>query len=487
MNKLGLVIGMLIAVIGLTGVSWAAELKTDGWLGTKTAYSQRTSLGQLYPREDVQGSKYTHMRGRLLFNFITAPGVGLVWHNEIDFDFGSGAYGQNNGNPAAPGGVNRGFGGGLGADTVNLETKQLYMYFKVPEIPLKANIGVNWITDDFDWVILGDDAAGFTVNYGESFDIRLGAYRFWEENITSINDNVDFYMLSGSKKIGKSKIGLAGYYLWDRGSNGDGVLNTSGPSGKNGFASLAQNAATGFRSLIPTGTDYELKSYFAGIFGETMLPGAINLSAWGVYNFGEVDVQGGSDIDINGFAVNARLSKKINNVNLTMNGIYISGADKDDDQEFGFTNAGLYSLAGNFYYKSGMMILMPDGDDWNYSSALVYGISNIFEDRFLGVTGAFLNADFPIAGKLTGKVGVGTIFSAEERVVNSEKYMGSEINAKLYYQLAPKMTVALKGGYAFIGDFYKVSAAQAAASIKGVAANNPDDVLYTYLEFKVSL
>jgi hypothetical protein len=483
MKKFGLGIVLGICIMGFTAASLAAELKTDGWLGTKTVYSQRTALGQIYPREDQVGNDYVHLRGRLRLDFSSAPDVGVVWHNEFDFDFGRGAYGSDN---ATGNAVNRGFGGGLGADTTNVETKQLYLYYKVPEIPLKGTVGVNWSVDDFDWVILGNDTAGFTFNYGKDIDLRLGLYRFWEENIAEINDNVEFFTLSGSKKVGKSKIGLAGYYLWDRGSDGNGVLNTAGASGRNGFASLAQNAATGFRELIPNGTDYELKSYFAGIFGETMLPGDFSLSAWGVYNFGDVDVQGGDSIDINGFAVDARLSKKVINVKFTLEGLYISGADDDDDEEFGFTTSGLYSAGSNFFYKHGMMILLPDGDDWNYSSALVYNVSNIFEDRFLGVTGAFLNAEFPLTNKLSGKLGLGTIFSAEKRVVNNERYMATEIHGKLYYQLAPKMTVALKGAYAFTGDFYEVSAAEAAASPKGVAPNeDPDDIAYTYLEVKV--
>jgi hypothetical protein len=476
MKKLGLGIVLWICIMGLTVASWAAELKVDGWAGTKTAYSQRAPLGQIYPTEEVLGSKYTHMRGRLRFDFSAVPDVGVVWHNELDFDFGRGAF-QASG---------RNVGGGLGADSTNLETKQLYMYYKVPDIPLKGTIGVNWTTDDFDWVVLGNDTAGFSFDYGEDINLRLGLYRFWTRDIFTTNDNVDFYMLSGSKQVGKSKIGLAGYYLLDRGANGDGALNQAGPSSINGFASLSQNAATGFRELIPLGTDYKLKSYFVGIFGETMLPGDISLSAWGVYNFGDVDLQTGNSIDIKGFALDARLSKQIRDIKFTLEGLYVSGADEDNDQKFGFTNSGLYSAGSNFFHRHGMMILLPDGDDWNYSSALAYNVSNIFEDRFLGVAGAFLNAEFPLPHKFSGKVGLGTLLSARKRVVNDERYMGSEIHAKLYYPLAPRMTVALKGGYAFTGDFYKVSAAQAAASPKGVAANeNPDDIFYTYLEFRV--
>jgi len=454
----------------------ATEIKASGWVGTKTAVSQRTNLGQIYPKQDMDTSQYTHMRGRLQFELIPSEVAGAVWHNEIDYNFGGQAYQTG-----------RGLGGGLGSDTTNLETKQLYLYFKAPSLNLKATAGINWITDDFDWIVIGNDAAGFQVDYANAgTKAKLGAYRFWESTTTAATNKVDFYMLSGSKQLSpNAKIGVAGYYLTDgSGTDGKGLLSL-GPDVKNGFASLSNNSATGNKGIMAETDKYDLKSYFAGVFGDVVI-GPAKLEAWGVYNFGNVDVKGRDSIDIKGFAADVRASGKVKGVGLSLDALYVSGSTQDTNREFGFTNSGLYSAASNFNFRQGMMILLPDGNDWNYSSAYAYNVSNIYEDRFLGVTGLFGNVRFPLPGNFSGKVGLGTMYSAEKRAVNGNSYMGTEVNGTLSYAINRYASISLNSAYAFTGDFYKVSAAQAASSKKGVKANtDPDNVSYTTLVLKV--
>lgn len=471
---------LVIASMGLflfASIGSATEIKASGWVGTKTAVSQRTNLGTIYPKQDMDTSQYTHMRGRLQFELIPSEVAGAVWHNEIDYNFGGQAYQTG-----------RGLGGGLGSDTTNLETKQLYLYFKVPSLNLKATAGINWITDDFDWVVIGNDAAGFQFDYANAgTKAKFGAYRFWESTITTVTNKVDFYMLSGSQQLSPtSKIGAAGYYLKDgTGADGNGLLS-QGVSAANGYASLSNNAATGNKGLMAATDKYDLNSYFAGIFGDVAI-GPAKLEAWGVYNFGKVDVKGKDSIDIKGFAADVRASGKVKGVALSLDGLYVSGSKKDADKEFGFTNSGLYSAASNFNFKQGMMILLPDGNDWNYSSAYAYNVSNIYEDRFLGVTGLFGNVKFPLPGNFSGKVGLGTMYSAEKREVNGNNHMGTEVNGTLRYDVNKNASISLNTAYAFTGDFYKVSAAQAAASTKGVKVNtDPDNVSYTTLVFQVN-
>ncbi len=473
---------LVMASLGLflfATVASATEIKASGYVGTKTHLSstKTTGTGQFYPTKDLATSNFTESRGRLQFELIASEVAGAVWHNEIDYNFGGQAYQTG-----------RNLGGGLGSDNTNLETKQLYLYFKVPSLNLKATAGVNWITDDFDWVVIGNDAAGFQFDYATSATrAKLGAYRFWEPNIRAVTNNVDLYMLSGSQQLSPAaKIGVAGYWLKDgTGADGNGMLS-QGVAVANGYANLSYNAATGNKALIPLGTKYDLNSYFAGVFGDVVI-GQAKLEAWGVYNFGKVDVKGGDSIDIKGFAADVRASAKVGPVAISLDTLYVSGSDKNADKEFGFTNSGLYSVASNFNYKQGMMILLNDANDWSYSSAFAYNVSNIYEDRFLGVTGLFGNVRFPLPGNFSGKVGLGTMYSAAKREVNGNNHMGTEVNATLSYAVNKNTSISLNSAYAFTGDFYKVSAAQAAASAKGVKTNtDPDNVSYTTLVFQVN-
>ncbi len=472
---------LVFASLGLflfATIASAADIKASGWVGTKTHLSNRPNAGQIYPTKDMDNYQFTEMRGRVQFELIPSEVAGAVWHNEIDYNFGGAAYQTG-----------RGLGGGLGSDTTNLETKQLYLYFKAPSLNLKTTVGINWVTDDFDWIVIGNDAAGFQFDYAAAgTKAKLGAYRFWQPNIKAVTNNVDLYMLSGSQQLSPAaKIGVAGYWLKDgTGAEGNGLLSQGLGSTANGLANLSYNAATGNKALIPLGTKYDLNSYFTGIFGDVAV-GPVKLEAWGVYNFGKVDQTGKDSIDIKGFATDVRASAKAGPVALSLDYLYVSGSDKNADKEFGFTNSGLYSVASNFNYKQGMMILLPDGNDWNKSSAFAYNASNIYEDRFLGVTGLFGNVRFPLPGNFSGKIGVGMMYSAEKREVNGNSLMGTEVNGTWSYAVNKNASINLNAAYAFTGDFYKVSAAQAAASTKGVKANtDPDNVSYTTLVFQVN-
>ncbi len=474
---------LVIASLGLflfATIASATVIKASGWVGTKTtvAGSNRFApLGQLYPQKGMATYEFTEVRGRLRFELIPSEVAGVVWHNEIDYNFGGQAYQTG-----------RGLGGGLSSDTTNLETKQLYLYFKVPSLNLKATVGIDWITDDFDWVVIGNDAAGFQFDYATAgTKAKFGAYRFWDPNIKGVTDSVDFFMLSGSKQLSPtSRIGAAGYWLKDgSGADGSGLLSQQVVAA-NAFANLGFNAATGNKALIPAGIKYDLNSYFAGIFGDVTI-GPVKFDAWGVYNFGKVDQPGRDSIDIRGFAADVRASVKTKAAALSLDALYVSGSTKDADKEFGFTNSALYSVVSNFNFRQGMMILLPDGDDYSYSSAYASNVSNIYEDRFLGVTGLFGNARFPLPGNFSGKIGLGTMYSAEKRAVNGNSYMGTEVNGTLRYAINPHTSISLNTAYAFTGDFYKVSAAQALASTKGVKANtDPDNVSYTTLVFRVN-
>jgi hypothetical protein len=71
--------------------------------------------------------------------------------------------------------------------------------------------------------------------------------------------------------------------------------------------------------------------------------------------------------------------------------------------------------------------------------------------------------------------------SAESRVVNGNNNMATEINAGLHYNMMPGLSFGIIGAYASVGDFYDVSAEEAAdynadAPGEDVSAHDPDDM-----------
>jgi hypothetical protein len=264
---------------------------------------------------------------------------------------------------------------------------------------------------------------------------------------------------------------------------------------------LTYNAATGFSPIIPRGTRYHLDAYYLGLFG-TAPVGPVTLKGWGLYNFGTVDNktpgQDGS-ADINAFAVDLTASATVQNISISGEFIYVSGDDRQaGDGDFGLITANQYQLAGCFYYKHGMMILLPDGDDINNSMAFVYDVANIYESTYLGIMGFFGNVTAPIAKNFTGKLGAGYLMSANDRIVNGKNQMGTELNASLTYTLAAGTTVALNGAYAWTGDFYDISQGDADAYNDAITAGDisggtirpnvdPDNVYYAAISFRVAM
>ena len=119
-------------------------------------------------------------------------------------------------------------------------------------------------------------------------------------------------------------------------------------------------------------------------------------------------------------------------------------------------------ITGNTYgspvgvYVSGRsLLLFPDAQVVNRYYSLVHDIAN----QGLGVTGLFANVSRDlIPNKLTAKLGAATAF-ANESPAGGGKYMGTEVNAELTYDLKVFLTLGLHAAYVGLGDFYDAPSA----------------------------
>jgi hypothetical protein len=141
----------LIAVFALVMPASAAEMKINGIWNAK-AWARDNYDGD----DDTDDStQYVTQRMRMYFNAIASENLKLVYKNEIDMEWGDGAAG-----------VGRNTGGGLGGDQINLETKNVYLEFMVPDTPVKATLGLQGITLHKGWFISDDiGAARFDMNF----------------------------------------------------------------------------------------------------------------------------------------------------------------------------------------------------------------------------------------------------------------------------------------------------------------------------------
>jgi hypothetical protein len=112
-------------------------------------------------------TSYVTQRFRSYWHFIASENLKLVYKNEIDIEWGDNdeVVEDTNGNKHTRA-AGRNSGGGLGGDRVNMETKNIYLEFMVPDTPVKATLGLQGITLHKGWFHSDDfSAARFDMNF----------------------------------------------------------------------------------------------------------------------------------------------------------------------------------------------------------------------------------------------------------------------------------------------------------------------------------
>lgn len=436
----------------------AADTNLSGFIRAKGYVSNFENYGAGYigPAVDTSTNSYVEQRARLMF---TAAGENVkgVAFFEIDQAFGDSAY--TNG---------RNLGGGLEADTVNLETKNVYVWFKVPNTSLDLTVGVFGLSDSYAGTLLGvADVAGIAANFKyDPVAFRLAWTKFWE-NATNKADDVDFYMAEAKfSPVKDVKLGLNFYFLNDMGGGVKGPTSSTGPAadfggrGAAGTVNPAEfSAVTGLRKV---------RVYIPGVDVAFKL-GPVDLSAFAFYQTGKAEGSGATDVDIKGFAADARGDVNVGPGKAFLELLYVSGDDNKSDTDYkSILTASNYNLAGSFYYRTDTAILLPNIDDINSSKALSYDVAN-------GGAGLFHVAagySQKLMDKLTGKVGVAYSAAAKKRARDQgsvynfakEKAMATEVNANVNYNITKGLDFGLYGAYAWLGSAYDTNAAGTAAA-----------------------
>jgi hypothetical protein len=166
----------LIGVLVLIAPTYAAEMKINGIERLK-AVSYNNMDGS--DDEDDQNN-FIHQRLRFYFTSVASENLKMVYKNEIDFNWGD----------ASGSAATRGSGGGLGADGVNLETKNVYLEMMIPDTPVKATLGLQGIALHRGWWIDDDAAAArFDMNF-DPVSVMLAYVNAVDRDFTDSSDDV---------------------------------------------------------------------------------------------------------------------------------------------------------------------------------------------------------------------------------------------------------------------------------------------------------
>lgn len=454
------------------------EKKVDlgGWIRFRYNTSNYTTFGsaQVLPPDKSVADKdnianYAEGRTRLYITPMFGDYVSGQIAVEFDHRAGDSAYG-----------VGRNAGGGLGADQINIETKNINVTVKFPDTNLSGTFGLQNIVDPYGGILLGwADTSGVTLKYkaADNINALLGWYRFWQPFARLKKSSAaDFWR--GEIAYAPTKnlnLGFNLYALFDRTGVGattlvPGVLG--GPaigSTSNGFAPLSYNVSTGNESLVGD-TNYSFNAFLPGVNFSYKVAG-YTFGGFFIYEGGKFGSRtvGIDDVSINSFAANLGASTKVGPLNLKLSGFYVSGDNSDQNKSIGIKKRGFYtpgsfSLAAAWMGGTGMRIIFPElADVTGLDQHLVYDVTNTFEQKPLGIKAVLLTGNTKLAKNVNLEMGIGSLLSEKKRVVNNESFMATEANVGVHYTPYKPFSIGVVGAYAWVHDFYKVTAAQTAA------------------------
>ena len=401
---------------------------------------EKGSFGAITPgtaatAEHLRMNNYFEQRARVFYTAKANDDLKLVIGLEIDSVFGDRAQGGTAAFPAT-----RGSGGALEADAVNIETKHVYLDFKIPSTPVKITAGIQPIKDKFKGIFFDGDIAGInSVTKVGAATLGLGYFRAYDQSYFGTGrpvgmDDLHLVALSGDFAVSKDVTVGAAYYLYadDR------------------------NTPTNIHVL---GANFDAKLGVVGLSGFAAMQQGL--------------AKGASKTTFNGYAFNVAAKAAVGPGTLRTAALFATGDDQRDGINTAWQSVSATqgdtapSFAVSTYNESSMMLLNRAAQMGGSSTdnSIVYTTNNKNQGTFLLSLGydaklgakAYLNGnvgmawvskDQNLAGKRAKNIDVKT------GGVSGTNYQGTEINVETGYKMYDNLTVKLQAAYVMLGGYY---------------------------------
>ncbi|PKN13584.1 MAG: porin [Deltaproteobacteria bacterium HGW-Deltaproteobacteria-4] len=384
-----------LALAALTTPAFALEHEVSGRFASFYEVSNYTDANSLEGnlQKSAPTSNWFDQRLRLGYNVKADANVKLVTKFELDYTFwGNSSYATG-----------RNQGGAIGADSVNLETKNIYLDWTVPSHNLNAKVGMQGYGDAFSGIIFSSDMAGILLSHGcTNATTSVGFFR-WNDSLNSGSfpgkDTQDLFVVDATYNINKDlKVGAAYYYIQDDTTAGvDAKVHTLGVNANAGLGKVNVNAF-----LLGQTGDYDATTYAKG------------------------------------YAAKLAANTAVGTGTLRADVLYVAGGDNQ-----------LYvtgDLVG--YYDNEMMILSRDKNQTTIDNALVYDLNN----RGEGVMMASLGFDQPFSSTLTGSANVGFASVADNVNKKGRDTIGTEFNVEVVKKATDNINLSARAAYVVLGD-----------------------------------
>jgi hypothetical protein len=463
-----LAIAAVAALTAATAVpAMALENEFHGMFSVRGYDSNYLSgtAGALKIGSDSTATKnWIEQRARLFYSAKANDNLKLVTGFELDDYWGDTSYATG-----------RNHGGALGADSVSLETKWVYLDFNDPFIGANFKAGLQGLNDDYKGLIVGAgaDAAGIQVSKAVGpFTGTFGWFRLDDRNTATANQTAtgdvagavtrDLLMASGKVAVTKDiKVGGSYYYLSNNGV-GAQTATAAGAVNQVGAGTASGELASGNYNVHILGVNA------AANFGP------VSLDAFGIYEFGRVVTTLASgavaDAHVNAFAGNLGAKIKAGPGSVKLAALYVSGNSSTDFGGNGFvcvnnTTSSVYTENGSSAIGN-LWLLVRNPKETTNEQSIIADSGNLNQ----GIIGGSVGYDMAI-NKLFANANVGVAATAK-KANNTNSFIGTELNAEIGYKLYDNMSALVRGAYVVLGDHY---------NNKGIGGTDPANPYETQL------
>lgn len=406
-------------------------------------------------------ANFVAQRARLQYIARANADLKLVTHFELDYTYwGNSAYT-----------VGRNQGGAIGADTVNIETKSVYLDAN-PFKNVNMKLGMMPNNDAFKGVLFDADMAGilFSSNYGK-FSPSIGYFRFNDkgagvDKVLGHKTN-DMFQLDGKLEVTKDlKVGAAYYYFRDGQPVAPTVTAVTPTPGINGYTANGDPIYITSPVTITQNPDKDVKIHALGLNAE-YVTGPLTLNGFALYQTGW-----NNKVYTNAFAGNVGAKLKTGPGTARSEFLYVTGGKKNTF----YSVVNEFSTGESGYYDNEMVILGRDKNAFfTIDNSIIYTAGNAGQGQISG----YIGYDLPINSRLSTAYNAGFAAVAKDNgnkplnrltgKANESNYLGTEINAEVNYKLLENLNASVRVAYVFLGDYFN------GVALNGETPVNPYD------------
>uniref|UniRef100_A0A831ZZX9 Alginate export domain-containing protein n=1 Tax=Desulfacinum infernum TaxID=35837 RepID=A0A831ZZX9_9BACT len=436
MKKNWIVCVAVLAAVALAMPAFAVDFKYGGLYRLRWQSNDNVADGQDKDNGGFDDNgNWFDQRLRMLFTFVASENLQLVTHWEADTLWGR----------ESPGAGRHG-GGDIGADATNLEMKNVYLEFNVPNTAMRAKLGVQGASFLKGWMFADDFSGAVVSTKLDPVKVTLGYVAAQNTDVTTTNENVDDFFLSLDYANGPFTASLVGWYQYAHDTN----------------LSTYPDMSTG--TIVSNATAVQDNNLFNLGLSLGYKTNMMVLGLTGIKNFGSYDLVGGDSQDYTGWMLEGTADFMWNAFTFHLGAFYTTG---DDDNEARFDNAKDYDsfayARGASYYWSELLglglldVSVSGSDHLNPANQGAYRAADIPSNLWALNLGVIWQA-LPET-KLT--LNYYYVATAEDVLANAttgdtDDTVGHEINFYLSQGIVDKLNLTLVAAYLFADDAYTI-------------------------------